>query len=84
VTCGFVAEVAGLNRRPLRPEPSSDADCHGVGMPDLGYRPPISPVSAAGGGDSFFSRTRCLEDFMPLTGLPRMDETPSGHASEPP
>jgi hypothetical protein len=26
----------------------------------------------------------CLEDFMPLAGLPRMDETPSGHTSEPP
>ena len=28
--------------------------------------------------------TRCLEDFMPLTWLPRMDETWGEHANEPP
>ncbi len=64
--------LAGLNRRSLRPEPSSDADCHGVGMPDLGgIVCQCSPVSAAGGGDSFSSRTRCLEDQANTSGIVR-------------
>ena len=72
MTCGFVVGLAGLEPWHLRLKPSSDADCPGVGMPDLGgIVRQCSLVSAAGGGDSFSSRTRCLEDQANASGVVR-------------
>jgi hypothetical protein len=69
---GTLDGVAGLNRRSIRLKPSSDVDCRGVGMPDLGgIVLQCSPVSAAGGGDSFSSRTRCLEGTAMVSRMER-------------
>jgi hypothetical protein len=70
---GTLDGVAGLNRRSLRLKLSSDADCHGVGMPDLGYRPPMFSGVRRGRRRylSFFSRTCCLEDADDACGIVR-------------
>ena len=64
------APVGSACGGPVRPEPAAGAA--------------LIPIQLDLTTQSQHLETRCLEDFMPPTGLPRMDETPSGHAKRAP